>query len=569
VVTNVRPTGGGFLTEDKKAAANGLATLDGTSLIPVAQIPTTALQTLNDGRYAPGTVPSGLVGNIKRYEPKSNIYNFHASNTLRLRAQLAKAQAGIDYCRIALVGDSTTAGYRALPTAAQTFPVVLRKALSAAGFAVAGTGPVIANPDGVAGIVIDGRWSFAGGTWTSQSNNMNHLKQAPALNAVATFTSDTLGTVIEIAYLDSGSGFSYSIDGAAYVPVTLTNTSNILTTVVTVATNSTHTVALKAAGTSFWAIWVDVRTPTSGVLIGNFGLDGAQTSDWNNTATTYAPGPVVKAWAPHCTFINLSINDAGGAVSVASYTAALQGEITRAKTTGDVILVNAVPTNGVDKTAYRQAQYSLADTNDVPLLDLDDRWGHGYEPMNTYGMFYPADSAHPSASGYADIALAHIPFFTASAASTAMASGRIRKGTNTGYTSTATLVNDTDLQIPVGANQIWKFDASLYYGGAQGGDLRLAVAIPAGATVRWAIQGYDPAITGVVGTATMRSSSTGGAGGYLNAGCNDSDAVVRLTATVHTGATPGIVAIMNSQDTSNPSTTTVYLDSTLDYAQLS
>jgi hypothetical protein len=62
----------------------------------------------------------------------------------------------------------------------------------------------------------------------------------------------------------------------------------------------------------------------------------------------------------------------------------IQAMITPLVAVGDVLLMTPVPGSGVTSTAHNQALYEVADTNDLPLLDLNDRWG-SQATMNGYG----------------------------------------------------------------------------------------------------------------------------------------------------------------------------------------
>ncbi|HEY5695594.1 MAG TPA: GDSL-type esterase/lipase family protein [Candidatus Saccharimonadales bacterium] len=299
--------------------------------------------------------------------------------------------------KIAAVGDSTTAGYRAL-AATQSWPVLLRTALAAAGYPTMGTGPVVGNPGGAPGGFLDGRYTFSG-TWTTQAGNANFLLQTIVNGATATFASDVAGTIVEIKYLNNGGTFSYAIDGGAAVPVTPSGAGSIGTVTVTGLANTTHSVVITATSTSaFYLPWVDVRGATSGVLVANFGVNSSMTAHWTNN-TFYYPGPMSQSWGPNVTFIDLGINDLAGAVTTATYKANLQTLITAYAALGDVFLVIGNPTQSGDRSAYNAACYQLADSNDIPLIDLMERLGT-WASMNVQGL--AADASHPNAAGYVE-----------------------------------------------------------------------------------------------------------------------------------------------------------------------
>lgn len=322
-------------------------------------------------------------------------YNFKATNTRTIRAQLAKAMAGTATAKIGFAADSTEAGYTALAST-QSPPIVFRDLFEKYGYPIGGSGPVVGNPGGGPGGFLDTRWSFTG-AWTTQAGNNNFLYQTVVNGATATFASAKAGTIVKIRYMNNGGPFSYTIDGGASVPVTPSGGGSMATITVTGLANTTHTVVITTTSTSaFYLVWASVEN-TSGVLVGNFSVCSSTTTNWLD-GNFYFPGNELVAWAPHLTFIDLGINDVGAGMNITTLKSNLQALITKFKATGDVVLVTSNPHESLDFTGVNNAKLDLAYENDIPLIDMFNVF-ESYAVSNPLGLY--SDSAHPNAAGYA------------------------------------------------------------------------------------------------------------------------------------------------------------------------
>jgi hypothetical protein len=335
------------------------------------------------------------------YDQRLNLFNYKQSNTRKLRAALGRARAGTGVGKLGFAGDSTSAGYTAL-AATQSAPIVVRDFLDKQGYPIKGTGPVVGNPGGGPGGFLDGRWSFTG-TWTTQSGNNNFLYQTVVSGATATFTSDKPGSIVELRYMNNGGAFTISVDGASsgagFATVTPTGAGTMASVTLSGLANTTHTVVVTTTSTTaFYLVWCDVRQTTGGLLIANFGVCSSNTANWLD-GNFYFPGNLMVEWAPDCTFLDLGINDVGASMTTATIKTNLQSLITKFKATGDVILLTSNPHQSLDFTALNQAKYELAISNDIPLIDIHDRFT-SYAVSNPLGYFN--DAAHPTAAGYAD-----------------------------------------------------------------------------------------------------------------------------------------------------------------------
>jgi len=356
-----------------------------------------------------GNLPTALTAasGTNPYNQKHDLYNFKPENTRRLRWSLARALSKQGICRWAFVGDSTVAGYSD-PT--YSVPRILLDALERHGYPVAGTGPVVGNPGGSAGTMIDPRWSFTG-TWTAQGGaaSPNFVRTAAQTGATATFTSDRKGTFVKLAHFSSAP-VNWTLDGVAQTQIPASAANQITYTTVSGLSDATHTLTLTTTSTAnVNLVYGEVGYSTYGLSFMNAGTNSTRAADWTNT-TYYYGGPTTLAWLPHVTFISLGHNDknVGAGVDVATFKASTQTLIDNFKQSGssNVILVCQNPNQTGDFSDYNKAKYELADSNNIPLIDIYHRWGESYATASATG--FTADGAHPSPIGYADEATAFL-----------------------------------------------------------------------------------------------------------------------------------------------------------------
>lgn len=123
-------------------------------------------------------------------------------------------------------------------------------------------------------------------------------------------------------------------------------------------------------------------------------------------------------------------------------------------------------------------------------------------------------------------------------------------------TSSTTLQDDDVLTIALATNTDHFFDAWLYVNAPAAPDIKVAVTVPAGATLT---AEFRVAASGsTYGNSTLVTAS-GTAVTFLPNG----DAFIRITGSVRNGATAGNVTVQWAQDTSSGTATTVKAGSTL------
>jgi lysophospholipase L1-like esterase len=348
------------------------------------------------------------------------VYNWKAANTRKLRSSLGKAQAGTARAHHFFVGDSETDKYvgNGVDYAGMWYRI-FKAELVALGIPSGGEGLIRAGQTGTGGALgYDPRWTFAG-TWATQGTGT--YNQATANASTGTLvTSEPCTTIVIAAYGSSGT-FSLTVDGGtpAGGNVAVTNGTYSAGTVtpsggatvetlvvITGLSNAVHTVVYTSLGASNRHLIAANCLLSTGLVVHNFGRYGI-------TAQLYASnigGAVTTqpaAWetivnspsavTPDAVWIALGVNDitAGGRTNdqIATDITTIRNHWPNSDA---VIVAQYQPSAASDATwqAYVARLYDLADTLDVPLLDLYDSSG-GYTIANANGMM--GDTVHPSA----------------------------------------------------------------------------------------------------------------------------------------------------------------------------
>lgn len=359
----------------------------------------TALGDRLGSRFAVKVAPPTTAVTSKRYNPETGVYNRQASSLRRIRAMLGKVNAGTGYARISLNSDSTgVAAYGG--DGGKNSPIAkVRTMLAAAGYPSGGTGLVPCFNNYAAA---EPRITLYSGVVSLHpfSNMVTNSTTANGPQFDTTSTGET-GTIIDVFYDDASAPFDVNIDSGAKVRVTPGGTASIKVYTVTGLADTTHqAIAWRVSGVMN-ILGFQLRKAT-GVQVYNASISGAKTDSAASTDYRHVGRSALDrttGWGSDLGLVMLETNDAGNAVPVATYKANLQAVITLGKNNGtDMVLVTGFPLNGTDVTPYTAALYELADSNDVPLIDLQTLWG-SWATANGYGLF--TDNAHPNASGYA------------------------------------------------------------------------------------------------------------------------------------------------------------------------
>jgi lysophospholipase L1-like esterase len=328
-------------------------------------------------------------------------YNLKQAHLRRTRAAMGKVLAQTGYARFAFLGDSTVAGAYGGNSGTNSWPARFIALLEKAGYPKLGTGLVACFNNYAAA---EPRITLYSGT-VSLSAFSNMVTNSTTLNGVQfdTTTTGEVGTVMDVFYDNSSAPFDVNIDGGAKVRVTPPGGNSIGIYSVTGLANTTHqAIAWRVSGTMRILGFRLRANAAYGVDSYNAGISGAKTDSLASTNFQHVTQTAVTAagWNADCVFIMCETNDAGQATAVATFKANLQTAINTAKAAStDIVLVAGFPLNGTDLTTYTAALYQLADSNDLPLIDMQARWGT-WAAANALGQY--SDNAHPTASGYAD-----------------------------------------------------------------------------------------------------------------------------------------------------------------------
>jgi lysophospholipase L1-like esterase len=235
---------------------------------------------------------------------------------------------------------------------------------------------------------------------------------------LAFLPTDTVDTFRLWYITNTGLGsFSYNVDGGTATTIN-ENGSQVFNSV-TIAAGSLgiHTLNLTWISGSVFVAGVEAYNSAIGsVQIINAGWAGATSANWVNNfpiqGNPWTPVPGVTTQAPDVILLSLGINDwrvTQTSTSVSTYVANVQALITAWKVNSDVILVTPAP-SGIStvplatQQQYVAALYSLAATNNLPIIDNFGRWG-SFERMNPAPyLFYSSNNLHPNGNGYSDFA---------------------------------------------------------------------------------------------------------------------------------------------------------------------
>lgn len=379
--------------------------VDGAGKIVDASLPARLEDAALNAAFANGArvAKAPVAASTGIYDQRLNIYNFKPSQVFRLRAVLARAKAGATLASIGFVGDSTVAGTNGGNTPGVTdWPTIFKNTLTAAGYPSAGSGFVAAYRGAMTS---DPRWTYGAG-WVAPGIG-NVMANSTTANPM-TFTSTVAGTEVRVYRTRNGGHFTVSIDGGTPVQVNGDDVAAYSAYTVTGLPNTTHTVSIVRTGVNAEIAGVEILNGTTGVRYHNAGIAGSKVATLADTDFR-AVSNLMAGTAPRliasAIFIMCETNDvsgAGGAVTpVATYKSQMQTAINNLKAvSANLILVTAVPSDALDFTLYTQALYELADTNDLPLIDLQQRWVSFAEAN---GRSLMGDGTHPAPAGNVDI----------------------------------------------------------------------------------------------------------------------------------------------------------------------
>lgn len=405
------------------AAAAAQSTADGAVVLADTKVPKSDIDT--DSTFAANSdtkVPSqkavktaDLAVAALAQAPGRDLTNFRVGQLRKFHAALSRAVAGLGVCRVNVYGDSIGQGWSSTaPMYKNAWVPRLRAAL----VSVYGSGgggvclPWKGTLDGT--YENDPRWVFTG-TWTGRFGS-------GAMNRACIYTTDTAAKasftyeapcdryIVYLFAAVSSGNVSIDIDGGTPTIVNTflsgSNTGYIATTV-TAPSRGMHTVnvSLANAGLRAEIVGIEPCDSAAGLRVSRLAVQAAASGDLNNSGSAF----IFDAVPPDLSIIGMGVNDFQTQTSLGNTSpvmkANLQTAITKAKTTGDVILLVEPPpgvAGTIPWTDYVTAMYELAVTNDVPIFDLTARWG-SYAISNASPLSMYQDTVHPAPAAQGDL----------------------------------------------------------------------------------------------------------------------------------------------------------------------
>jgi hypothetical protein len=345
------------------------------------------------------------------------------------RAGFARVNAGTGRFRLMLMGDSTRAGVGAgssgtsnsVGARAKSSAAALAARFNAMGIPASdksffgdqgmGTLPT-AYGSYDSRVVLNTGWSApAGGATSTLAGQMFLCTSGGAGNLSFTVPGQCDNAIVYYARNGSNGSFTWNINGGASLGTVTTNGGPAIASVTAAFTRGANVINIVPDNNgNFYIIGIlawDSTVPAIDII--QAGWAGALITSFNIATSPWHPVGAYNLISPHCTAIQLSINDANAGTPVPSFTASEQAIVTRAAALGsDVIIESGIPSNHANSTngtlaGIITASRSIAAANNSPFLDIGARYG-GYAKANAMGFMY--DSLHPNALGYQDVALA-------------------------------------------------------------------------------------------------------------------------------------------------------------------
>ncbi len=369
-----------------------------------------SLQPFTTNAASAATLPTNNIA--VQYGFSTNILDSLMQSLPHYRMALARAKAHLGECRIAFIGDSTTAGFGAdfqgyTNATFYSYPVQFAayfnngSAGSIIGSHLNYTSPLTTIPL-MDPRVFMGDWivsaydSLGGELFESQGIQTNPFVFSPTEQC----------NYAQIWYVNApGNGdFGVIVDGVLK-QVIHENTALTLTSMTFNFATGTHVIKLwqtNVTSVPVFVLGIVTGNSTNGVELLNCGFDASTTAKWIESGTPYAPISAVATFSPDLYVINLGINDIRQPFSVAMYSNNIVTILAAAKSANtDVVLIVPTPIQGYSFTSfgYQTALYNIGNTFGIPVVSMNrfffnENWG----AMNGAGMSY--DSLHPNGYGY-------------------------------------------------------------------------------------------------------------------------------------------------------------------------
>lgn len=353
--------------------------------------------------YAKFTLPPHAGAKTGPYDAIRNAYNWKPSNTRKLRLALGRANAG-GTANLAFIGDSLTEGRTTAGVMDRrgSWPTRLRDAIGGLGIPVSGDGMVLCG-SGTNSTPYDSRITFSG----SFDQNLGYARLT-SNGAVLTYTTDQACRSFDIWYSKFQGSFEVRIDGVLQTTVNPTGASAWDKVTVTNGVTGSHTVTITrtSSSTAVSIKAINAYSP-SGALTHNLGVAGTTVNGAiSSTAWTTLEGQhqtICPKASMDALFVSVGINDLNVlGRTPAQAVADIQTWVGMWQPGPDVVLVLETHSQPIAQATwddFASRLYGLADTLDVPLLDMYHRYGT-YTIGSANGMY--SDTIHLTSGAYAD-----------------------------------------------------------------------------------------------------------------------------------------------------------------------
>lgn len=383
-----------------------------------------------DRAFASTSLPAALrgVGLTGAYRPQAQAYNLTASSMRLWRAALARQRNGEARAKLFCAGDSTTLGIGLTGAATnyyiKSYPARLYTLLQNQ-WGTVRRGPSWANAtEDTARVTKGSGWSVTSTRAGGGPNIANGLggggmyRAGTGATGSLDFAPGATCDTFDIYYL-SGSGngtFSWAIDGGTATNVVASGGSQTVSVLTVSTTSGTHTLNLRQVSGAANIIGMGARlsTDAGGIEFTWQGVSSTTTDYWGNGGVNpFGSQAALAAYRPDLLVLGLGLNDshsvlAGNSATYKTNLAYIAAQ--QRANSGDVLIVlpwKSDAVNQLDFAPFRQAAYEVADSADVALLDLGDRWpsvpdtavAEPYALMNS-------DHIHGTERGYWDMAQA-------------------------------------------------------------------------------------------------------------------------------------------------------------------
>lgn len=377
------------------------------------------------GRTGVVTLATADVANLDtRLGQGGPFYGLTPQNFRKWRKALARVRTGEGYAKLLCVGDSLTQGGSALygtnPVFRNNWPHKLQIMMNAY-YAPTQIG-LCSGGKGDQGLdtrfTLGTGWSWAASGVGFATHSLQSTGGTAGTMAYAPgYACDTADIYYKVHNSNQGNS-SVSVDGGSSTTLTGVGTpSRVQKTTITFTLGSAHVITLTGAtggvgSGNFDLIGIDAYDSTTPcVRVGLLGRSSSKVDDWRFNGypgSGFQSLDSLAAAQPDLTIINLGVNDAGAAVSLASYISGMAEIIQVAQLTGDVLLTGVIPSNNSTTEALELSYSSagipqLATTYGCGVVDWNARWGT-FASANAAGLM--VDNLHPTGIGYADMAQA-------------------------------------------------------------------------------------------------------------------------------------------------------------------